>query len=105
MAVTDRDRSATDLFLWARKRTVSANGHAGIGGWSPKDAWLELHFGDNCWRFYRGNAFGTYMGLSTRLHFYVIPPGGRGQPVADIGHVVGLQRAPATGPVALPRHE
>ena len=72
--VTDRDRSATDLFLWDRKRTVSANGHAGIGRWSPKDAWLELHFGDNCGDFYRGNAFGTYMGLSlASLLRYFLP--------------------------------
>ena len=74
VAVTDRDRSATDLFLWDRKRTVSANGHAGIGRWSPKDAWLELHFGDNCGDFYRGNAFGTYMGLSlASLLRYFLP--------------------------------
>ena len=74
VAVTDRDRSATDEFLWDRKRTVSANGHAGIGRWSAKDAWLELHFGDNCGDFYRGNAFGTYMGLSlASLLRYFLP--------------------------------
>ena len=35
-AVTDA--GALSEFLWDRKRTVSANGHAGIGRWSAKDA-------------------------------------------------------------------